>query len=376
MPVGGPGPGMQQPAGVVGQAPAPAGHFGSIDERGMKSLFGIPFSTLRDQEFERKALKVCGVAMVAGILFPYTTTPKTMFSWDMPSTWAAMIWPLIAGLVYAGIGFSPKQMIDKVPPIVLKWAPFLVSVLSIGFIGFSIFHMFKLIGGSLPWKATLYLWGYPVLVFGLMSMLMNPRDMAARLLIVVGAALCFFFGLDFLIDSAFRFKGSGIFGIVHNVLWTVIVVLSVASVLFVIKPEQVPALKAFDEFAPFITALFLLWLPLEVVLLTMEALVKVKGGALGDLLMGAHMLVVVTASFGILMLTAPEAYDTAKAAIEGGHARDFPGGQVPQQGMQQPPPGAYQPPQGGGYPPQGGGAPPQGGFPPQQPPGGGYPPQQ
>lgn len=358
---------------MVSQTPPPQGHFGSIDERGMKHLFGIPFSKLRDQDFERAALRICGIAMVVGILFPYRTSP-TQFSWDAGSKFAAMIWPLIAGVIYMVIGFSPKQVTEKVPRVVLQWAPFVASVLSIGFIGFSIFHIYKLTGASLPWRANLYLWGYPILVFGLMSMLMNPRDIGARILIVVGAGLCFLLGIEWLIDSAFRFSHSlvpGVFGKVHNILQTLVIVVAAASILFVIKPEQVPALKAFDEFAPFITAFLLAWLPLEVLIITLAFLLK-SGNALGDLLMGAHMLVVVCSSFGILMLTAPEAYDAAKQAIVGGHQADFPmQGGYPQQGgypPQGPPQGGYPPP-GGGMPPQGG---PQGGYPP---PGGGMPPQ-
>ena len=360
-PAQGPGGHPYQPPAHVSAAPPHQGQFGSVDERGMKYLFGIPFSTLRDQDFELKAMKFCGIAMLASIFFPYLTEPKTIWAWsDGMSILSTLIWPIVAGGVYAFLGFSPRGFIDKVPPIVRHWAPFAVSVLSIGLIGFSQFHLVKIRKGvNLEWYQHFYLWGYPVLVFGLMSMLMNPRDMGARLLVVIGAGLCLFYGFDFLIHGAFRFHGAGIFGIIHNILQTLVVVLACASVLFVIKPEHVPALKIFDEFAPFITALFLAWLPLEVLLITLEHLVKIKGGALGDLLMGTHMLIVVSASFGILMLTAPEAYDAVKAKLEGGQQANFPG---QQRGGYQPPPGGYQPPpQGGGFPPQ------------QPPPGGGYP---
>ena len=80
------------------------------------------------------------------------------------------------------------------------------------------------------------------------------------------------------------------------------------------------------------------------------------------------------AYFGVLMLTAPAAYDSVMSMIKK-KPGDGPPAQPPQGGGYPPPGGGYPPP--GGMPPQGGGYPPQGGggYPPPQG-GGGYPPQQ
>src|SRR5690606_22439127 len=155
-----------------------------------------------------------------------------------------------------------------------------------------------------------------------------------------------------------------------------------ACLLFVPTPQQMPQLRSVDAFAPLVTAILLAWIPVHVLLLGF-AMMMFDGGMFPLLL---HNLVAVFAYFGILMLTAPEAYDEAKRllASQGGgqQAWGAPQGQwqqpPPQGQWQQPPPqGQWQqpPPQGQWQqqpPPQAQPAPPQ--QPPWQQPQAGWPP--
>jgi hypothetical protein len=145
----------------------------------------------------------------------------------------------------------------------------------------------------------------------------------------------------------------------------------------VIPADKVPALAAVDALAPAMTAVLLAWLPLEAVLLLLASLIHGNEKFLNNILVFAHVLLPVLAFFGVLMVTAPAAYDELKAQLGKNKGGGYPppGGGYGPPGGGYPPPGGGYPPPGGGYPPQGGGGyPPQGGgYPPQG--GGGYPPQ-
>jgi hypothetical protein len=111
-----------------------------------------------------------------------------------------------------------------------------------------------------------------------------------------------------------------------------------------------------------------LWVPTQVILINLMAHDFL--GWTSTFLFIARGLLGAAAYFGVLMLTAPAAYEAIMGMVNktpgaGG------GGYPPPGGGGYPPPGGGYPPQGGGYPPQGGGYPPQGGgYPPQQ--GGGW----
>ena len=347
------------------------------------TLFGIPLATLRDPNVERKALMFAGVALLAALAIPYAKFGDKMmfaFSEGVPK-FTFLVWPIIAAAVYLFISMAPHETKQKMPTVVLKWSPFLVALLSLGIVGWGFvgvlkFQMMGVESASLPGAWMMFMWGYPILLFGLLSRLSNPTDMIARIIIGVGAFFCLFAFIDIL-DTAFKFSGQGPFGVIHQILFFIILLVCVLSAVFVPTPQMVPGLASVDAFAPLVTAVLLLWVPLEIVLLLLDGLTHDKAG-ISAVFFSIHALVNAFAFFGILMLTAPEAYDAAKAMFQsrGG----YPGGPPPGGGYGGPPPGGGYggPPPGGGYggpPPQGGGyggPPPQGGGYGQPPPGGGY----
>jgi len=211
---------------------------------------------------------------------------------------------------------------------------------------------------------NLYIIGYSLLVFGLLSRIAQPQDQIARIVIAVGGA-CMIPGFLDTLHVFSIISHLPIIAIVASLLSFLIQGLGVFCILFVVPPNKLPpALQTVDAFGPLIAAALILWLPVQQVLIALSGIVH--GHVLiGSLLTLGHGLLPILAYFGVLMMASPAAYEEAKAIF----ARR--GGQGPGGGY-----GGGYPPQGGGYPPQGGGYPPQqgGGYPGQQ--GGGYPPQQ
>ncbi|MCE9577429.1 MAG: hypothetical protein K8W52_30050 [Deltaproteobacteria bacterium] len=324
------------------------------------TLFGFPLSKLREAGVQRTALLLAGIALLASIAVPVALSPMTFpFSGGQPF-FEMVLWPAIAGAGYLFIAAAPADLRGKVPPIVLQWLPF-----GIAYAGVVISKL-----GGIPFPGVgLYSIGYATLVFGLLARLAQPSDVISRFIIMAGSAMLFPMWFD-LMSVAFKFSG-GVIDIIHGLLWFIVVTLGALSILFVINGVRFgsftvklpPALQALDAFVPIVTALLIVWLPIQQVLVGLSGLVHHSEGV-GAILHMAHGLLPILAYFGVLMLTAPAAYDEFKKMISGQSG----GGAPPPQA----PPGGGYPPQGGGYPPQGGGYPPQGGgYPPQQ--GGGWP---
>jgi hypothetical protein len=299
------------------------------------------------------------------------------------------LWPIISGALYLLLTAAPQDMRNKVPPVVLQWIPFAVAYAGI-FIshmglgplaegmaataqaaasGGNLSGMQSVLAGAEALRAmllgfsNLYIIGYSLLVFGLLSRIAQPQDQIARIVIAVGGA-CMIPGF---LDTLHVFGMVGhlpIIAIVAALLSFLIQALGVFCIVFVVPPNKLPpALHTVDAFGPLIAAVLIVWLPVQQVLFALNGIVH--GHVLiGSLLTLGHGLLPILAYFGVLMMASPAAYEEAKAMF----ARR----------TGQPPGGGYggggYPPQGGGYPPQGGGYPPQqGGYPGQ---GGGYPPQQ
>jgi hypothetical protein len=332
------------------------------------TIFGIPVARLGDVALQKQVLLIAGIALLVSIVLPFHLSP-TVFAWSggIPDAFKeimgasfgqAIIWPVIAGSAYLLLTVAPPDIRSKIPPIVLHWLPF-----SVAFIGIFVSKMglspfgFGAAGGGM----TVYVLGYAVLLFGLLSRISRPDDQIARIIIVVGAGMLLpqFFDMF----DAFKFRG-GFIMIITQLLWFFVTLIGVLCALFVVPPAKLPpALRAIDALAPMITAVLFVWPPLLIVLLGIMELLDRHGG-ISAILMIARGLLMYIAYLGVLMMTAPVAYQEALRMFKGG------GSQPPQ-----PPQGGGYPPQGGGYPPQGGGYPPQGGggYPPQG--GGGYPPQ-
>jgi hypothetical protein len=358
-------PGYPPPPAQPGYPPPPAGAFaapqqdlpGPLDNlaRAMPgsqpgTLFGVPLARLRDPGLQRKALFVLGIALAAAVFVPLTTEPKMYFAWDV-SFFKGMLWPLLAAASYLLVAAAPPNIRNQVPPIVLEWLPFGVSFAGIQIVGIGPLAMLP---GASPGGAWyLYSIGMAVLLFGLLARLQNPNDQTARIIVAVGAGCLLLPWIDFL-GEAFKFSHVGFVMIIHNLLFFLVLLLGIACALYVVPPAKLPpALKAIDALAPLVTAVIALWLPLQVILVGL-GLWLAPGMGLGfltALLLMVRGLMILAAYFGVLMLTAPAAFDSLMASMK--------------KGQQPPPP----PAPGGGYPPP----PPGGGYPPP-PPGGGYPP--
>jgi hypothetical protein len=366
--------GYGQPAGGYGQpqafSPPPGNQPGPLDDFARRipqsqpgTLFGVPLATLRDPQLQRKALFILGVALIVSIFVPVLFSPLTFaFKGNM---FRGLVWPALAGGSYLLVAAAPPDLRAKVPPVVLQWLPFGVSYAGVVLTG---------LGLTIPGVGAytaLYPIGMATLIFGLLARLQNPDDQIARFVIVAGAA-CLLVPFVDSISPAFSFSGPAL-GIVHNLLFFLVLLIAVACALFVVPAHKLPpALRTIDAFAPAITALLLAWLVLQPVLMALAFLLdssmRAAIGVVPIILILARSLLTLLAYFGVLMLTAPAAYDAIMDNFKKGAGGAPPPGQLP--------PGGY-PPAGGGYPPQGGyppggGYPPQGGYPPA---GGGYPPQ-
>jgi hypothetical protein len=333
-----------QDMGYPGGGGGMAGH---LPHSAPGTLFGFPISMLRDPSVQKKILFVAGVALVASILVPFHLSP-TVFSWDFPAKFQVLIWPIIAGAAYLLVAAAPPNLRQNVPPVVMQWIPFGVSFASLFMLG--------------EHYDSLYTLGYATVVFGLLARIAQPQDQTARIIIAVGSGMLFIRWIDMF--QLFHFSGLPALLVIHNLLWFVVTTLGVACVLFVVPPQKLPpAMQAVDAFGPLICALMLVWLPFQVVLIGLGAIIHGHAGV-SAILEIAHGLLPIVAYFLVLMMSSPAAYEEAKAMVAG----QRPGGGAPPGGGGYPPGGGGYPPQGGGYPPQGGGYPPQGG--------GGYPPQQ
>ncbi len=396
---------QQQPGFGVPQQDLP----GPLDDIARKlpssapgTILGIPVARLRDVGLQKKVLFLAGVALVASIVVPYSISPLTF---PFTGHFGAIIWPIIAGAAYLLLTIAPTDMRAKVPPVVLHWLPFGVSYAGVfisalglatyvnaataSFASFgAISDMTHMSVADMSRAAeaasaamehfahspfyvagsALYVIGYATLVFGLLARIAQPNDQIARIVIAVGAGMLI---LPLIHTLAFVFDFHGGIMIIHNLLWFVVLLLGVACILFVVPPQKLPpALQAVDAFGPIIAAVLIAWLPVQQVFMFIDSLLH--GDVIGSLLRLAHGLLELIAYFGVLMMTAPAAYEEAKRMFtKGGGASSPPpqnmGGGYPPQGGGYPPQGGGFPPQGGGYPPAGGGYPPQGG--------GGYPPQ-
>ena len=357
---GGRGGGLQR---VQGGGPGVANLAARIPSSAAGTLFGVPLARLRDPALEQKALLFAGIALLVSIVIPYSLSPM-IFGWSA-SMFSGLIWPLLAGVAYLLVAVAPPDIKQNIPPVALKWLPFGIAFASI--------LTGQMFGSGGMFLANI---GYPFLVFALLATISNPQDQIARILVAVGAAMMIVPWISWL-GVAFNFDFPVVM-IIHNLLQLVVFTAAVATALFVAPPEKLPpALRGLEVFKPLVTAVLLAWLPISAILLLLGGLI-VGNGTLA--LFGAlHYLIGVFAYFGIILLTAPDAYDELKKLIAGDSTpraprpQAMPGGYPPpgQPGGFAPPPGGPQPGYGapGGYPPPGG----PGGFPQQGGPMGGYP---
>ncbi len=392
-PYGHPDPG--NPYGAAPQAnpyaQAPQGYPnapGPLDDLARKlpqsapgTVFGFPVAKLRDPALQRKALFVLGIALLASIIVPIAIDPKLTFVWSGAKLFRPMIWPILAGASYLLVAAAPPDVRAKVPPVVLQWLPFVVSFIGIQLtgIGFGgLIALFSFLGypGGLGGEFYLYTIGMSVLLFGMLARLANPADKTAGIITAVGSGCLLLFMLSST-DMVFRFSGDGL-QVVHNILFIVVMLVGIACGLYAVPAAKLPpGLRPIESLAPLFTAVLVVWMPIQVLLMSF-GMGSMFGGEdfMMSLLTAVRGVLYLVAYFGVLMLTAPAAYDAIMAMVRsggggGGGGYQPPGGYPPGGGY--PPPGGGYPPPGGGYPPQGGGYPPQGGGYPPQGGGGGWP---
>ncbi|MGE0549298.1 MAG: hypothetical protein AB7O24_16150 [Kofleriaceae bacterium] len=335
------------------------------------TVFGFSVTRLRDPALQKKVLLLAGIALVAYVVLPFATKPSTTFAWNAGDTFRHVVWPIIAAAGYLFLTVAPPAMRQKMPPAVQHWLPFGIAILGVLLMG-SGQGLFALVSRGV---GGTYWFAYALLCFGLLSRIAQPQDQVARIIIGIGGILMLIAWINSF-DFVFQFKYVGAVGIIHNLLWFVVMLIGVASIAFVAPPQKMPpALQAFDALAPLVTAVLFAWLPVQALLAWFQLMDPL--GFVSATLTMLHMLTLIVAFFGVLMLTSPAAYEEAKRVFAGGGGggggAGTPPGGYPPAGGGYPPQGGGYPPQGGGYPPQGGGYPPQGGgYPPQ---GGGYPPQ-
>lgn len=284
------------------------------------TLFGIPLALLRDDEFEQKTIFIAAILLVAGLFFPILrVSDYTVFSWSSapgPGVARGVLGPLLVALVYGGIRYLPPATLRAIPPFVLRWAPCAVAFLATGvsFVAVPLAHALIIGTGASEQYSTFALlaWTYPILVSGLLLRLEEPDNLIARGMIGLGAFGGVIGGLVN-VDVLFQFSHAPLVLIVHNLLFFLIVVLMVASVVFVPTAKMLPSLASADEFLPVVTAILIAWLPLSAFLVTTWAMSSAIGGSVANLiLLFPHMLIQQIAFFGILLLTAPDALDELK----------------------------------------------------------------
>ena len=267
---------------------------GGVPQSAPGTLFGIPFAILKDQSFLNKLLGISAIALVATRFLPISFSPF-FFIWKF-DTFGLLIFPIIVAAVYAGVALAPKDIQQKIPPIVLQWGPFAAA-----YIGTGIMHAAG--GGALGYL-------YPLLVFGLIVRLQDADDLIARGFIAIGALSALGLSLSS-ISSLFQFGGIGILQILVNIISLLVLLCAAASIVFAID-KWVPAVKKFEAFAPLVTAILAIW-PLAHVVLEFVAHISTPVQAILFLI---HGIVLVVAIYGVLLLTAPAAFDVLKGYLK------------------------------------------------------------
>jgi hypothetical protein len=294
-----PGYGQQQPGYGQPAQPAhqPAAGGGGFSNQPAGTIMGIPVARLRDPGLQRKVLFMAGVALVASIVVPLSLDPLIFpfsgFSWEL------MLFPLIAGGAYLLVAAAPPDLRQKIPPVVIQWIPFGVSLW-----GILSYHFIGGIGIS-----GLYTFGYLFLLFGLLARIAQPTDGTARVIIGVGALMLVLPWLS-MIGPAFRFSG-GVITIIATFGTFFVTALGILCVVFLpIIPAQKlpPALQAMDKLAQPIAALLLLWVVAVPVLITVEEMIH--GVLIGAILLLARIILYIIAFLGVFLMASPNVYES------------------------------------------------------------------
>lgn len=318
---------MQAPAAAVAPRPVQGGFVG----------------LLRDQQFESKVMLGAAAALFVSRFIPMGKHGDSMvwaWSGDGGMVFRIMVWALIAALVYGATALAPPQTRAQLPAGLFSWTTFLIA-----YIGAGLTYTAAPLGVGFDGLA-LFAWVYPLFLAGLCARLQDPNDNIGRFLIGIGGLLSFIGGM---IESKFiwHFEGTPGLYIVHNILFFVILLLTLAAMAFAIPAKLAPGLEKLEPFAKPVTAVLVGWVPVSLLLLTLGAWTR-DGGKFVNFLLGfPHYLVLAVGYVGIALLAAPEAFDTlrkfvnASSQASAGQAWSPPpgiaGGQLPENPPPPPP---------------------------------------
>ncbi|MBT8492241.1 MAG: hypothetical protein KJO07_04205 [Deltaproteobacteria bacterium] len=276
---------------------------GKLPDSPTGTLFGINLAQFYEASFQRKVLFFCGIGLVIAAFTPFSFSPF-VGPWDL-DTFRMLIWPLMAGGAYLLVAAAPPHIRQKVPPIVLQWLPFGVAYASLVVVGW----MGPMGAAGMPGALAIVSYAFPILVFGMLLRASKPEDPWGRWIVgVMGAAHIWPF-----IYILSHLSFSGLMPILMSV--SSLAALGAASLctLYIPPLSMNPNLKFVDAFAPLITLILLLY-PVAMAAMLMLGLVF-EGAVITGILMGARSLLYIVAFFGVLMLTAPPAYEAIKQAI-------------------------------------------------------------
>jgi hypothetical protein len=325
-PMGGPQPGFGPPPGgppgMGGQPGFPppqpqypaAGGFGvapqqdlpgPIDNiaRGLPqsapgTILGIPVAKMLEPGLQRTVLFFAGIALLVSIVVPVSISPLIFpFSGEGGmGFFQGLLLPAIIGGGYLLVAAAPAEMRQKLPPIVIQWMPF----------GLSLWGVYTFFG-PIFFGGAAGTFAYVFLVFGLLSRIMKPNDSTARVVIAIGAGLMVLMFLHFLSPFGGLF-GGGIFNIIVNMINLLVAALGILCVTMVLPPQKVPpALRALDALGPLICAVLLVWPVVNSLLVLIGGLIH--GEIIVGLLVFARLLLYLVSFIGVLLMTSPPVYD-------------------------------------------------------------------
>jgi hypothetical protein len=309
-PQGGPQNQQQQPQTQYQPAPdqgqgGMAQFAGGLPQSAPGTLFGVPLSYLHDQAFLNKVLSISAIGLIVTRFLPFTIGGDmgTHFVWSGGATFSLMIWPIIAAVVYGAVSLAPADIQAKIPPVALKWGPFIIAYLSCGIAGGG---WPGGVAGMMMMGSAGLAWAFPLLVFGMIVRLQDKDDMVARVFVGLGALAAIGLSLS-TIGDLFHFGGIGIIGVLFKILNLLVLLGCAACILFAIPAKWLPFVNQVEPFAPIATAVLIVWPAAGSVLLGL-AMGTSGFGILSTITITAHLLIMVLAFFYVLLLTAPAAF--------------------------------------------------------------------
>ncbi len=343
-----------------------------------ESLLSKVTQLMSDRVALKKLVLIAGIAtLIVTVAIPLARmggTTMWAFSEGTPK-FRALIWPLLAGGAFLFTGLAPPNLKQSLPGWVWFGVPLSVAGLSMAIVGWGGTWMLAETDGI----AVMLRFGFPILIAGLLLFRTRGGSNMSRALIGVGGGFTLIYTINFMVESMFKFSGNKALLIIHNLLFGVVLI--IASIAAAISlSRQVPQLRVVERFVAPITALLIVAIPAQIVLMFLVFIIHLSMGVTAVFIL-LHQLVYAVAFAAVFVLLfdlGSKDLGTLMSGIGGGPAQQpygqWPGqpgmGQPGQPGMGQPQgnpipqgappaghPGANQGPAPAGYPGQPGPAP-------------------